>query len=386
MPKKARVAILMNLSRPYDRQIVRGIAEYVHTHASWQIYVEEDPADKIPSICRWRGDGLIVDLDDSHLFKAAEKINVRTVGIGSIPEPSKLRLNFPVVRSDDDAIGSWAAEHLAELGLKNFAYCGLPQRGPDAWMHYRYSAFERRLAELGLSCQKFRGKHYAARNWDQMLMELSKWLKTLPKPIGIMACNDHRARHLLSACQMNDFRVPDDVAVIGVDNDELTCELATPPLSSIALGTKRIGYEAARLLDRLLSGAASTRSEAVIPPLELIPRRSTDTSAVNDALVVKAVMYIREHSSEGVGVDQVAKHVNVSRSTLDSRFRTRLGRTVHDELQRVRMHAAKRLLTTTSLPTAEIAKRTGFSSVHYMNHVFRRELGVTPGEVRGRNA
>jgi LacI family transcriptional regulator len=380
-----RIAILMSLNRLYDRQVIRGIARYVQSHTRWQIYVEEDPADKLPILSTWQGDGVIVDLDDTRLFQAIKKIKVPIVGIGRVGAPHRLPREVVTVRSDDQLIGQWAADHLMELGLKNYAYCGLPRRGPDPWVQARYEAFRSRLNELGFDCLNYGGRHFAARNWSNMLTALSQWLGNLPKPIGIMACNDSRARHVLTACLVNGWRVPDDVAVIGVDNDEMMCDLAIPSLSSIAQGTEQIGYTAAELLEQRLEKGEVAEREVVVPPIELIPRRSTETFGIADPIIARAAKYIREHASESVGVDEIARHVRVSRSTLDARFKKAFNRSVHDELMRMRLQIARRLLLTTKLSIAEVAERSGFSSDAYMNHVFRRELGDTPGVFRQRS-
>jgi LacI family transcriptional regulator len=379
-----RIAILMSLNRLYDRQVIRGIARYVQSHTRWQIYVEEDPADKLPVVSAWRGDGVIADLDDSRLFQAIGRMKVPIVGIGRVAAPYRLPREVITVRSDDQLIGRWAADHLVELGLKHYAYCGLPRRGPDPWVRARYEAFRSRLNELGFDCLNYGGRHFAARNWSNMLSTLSQWLKILPKPIGIMACNDSRARHVLTACLVNGWRVPDDVAVIGVDNDEMMCELAIPSLSSIAQGTEQIGYAAAELLERCLVEGQIAEHEIVVPPMDLIPRRSTETFGVADPIIACASKYIRDHASEPVSVDEIARHARVSRSTLDSRFQKAFRRSVHEELQRMRLQIARRLLLTTKLSIAEVAQRSGFSSDAYMNHVFRREFGSTPGEFRQR--
>lgn len=377
-----RIAILMNLSRLYDRQVIRGIARYVQSHTRWHIYVEEDPADKLPVLSAWRGDGVIVDLDDTRLFQAVRRMRVPIVGIGRVDAPYRLPARVITVRSDDGLIGQWAADHLVGLGLKHYAYCGIPRRGPDPWVSARYEAFCSRLNELGFDCFNYGGRHYAARNWSRMLAALSQWLKGLPKPIGIMACNDSRARHVLTACSVNGWRVPEDVAIIGVDNDEMMCDLAVPSLSSIAQGTEEIGYKAAETLERCLEDKEFAEHEIVVPPVQVIPRRSTETFGTADPIIAQASKYIRDHASESVSVDEIARHTHVSRSTLDSRFKKTLKRSVHDELLRMRLQIARRLLLTTKLSISEVARRSGFSSDAYMNHVFRREFGSTPGEFR----
>jgi LacI family transcriptional regulator len=208
------------------------------------------------------------------------------------------------------------------------------------------------------------------------------WLQELPKPIGIMACNDLRGRHILDACRQLNLRVPEDVAVVGVDNDELMCELAVPPLSSVAQGSERLGYEAAKLLGRLIRGRCLRPKHIVVPPISIVPRRSSDLIAVDDPLLSAALRFIQNHAAEQIGVPDVVRNAGVSRSTLETRFRTQLARTIHDEIQRVRIETARRLLTATNLSLSKIAERAGYRNSYYMSAVFRRELGVPPSQLR----
>jgi len=385
MPKARTVAVLMNLSRPYDRQVIHGIARYVRTGVAWQVYVEEDPADKIPSFTRWSDKGVIVDLDDMRLVRAVQGLRVPVVGIGHLAPAVERQSTLSTVRSDDEVIAHWAADHLLELGLEQFAYCGMPRRGMDIWAQARYEAFRQRIEERGFACQRFAGKHYAARNWSRMLGELVRWLRHVPRPIGILACNDSCARRLLEACRELRLRVPEDVAVLGVDNDELTCELAMPPLSSIAQGAEQIGYRAAELLDELMTQRRRSPTHLVVAPLCVVKRQSTELVTIDDAVVARALDFIHARATDPVGVADVVRHVDVSRSTLESRFKARLGRSVPEALQHVRLQTARRLLLTTDVPLVEVARRSGYRTVHYLCHVFRRELHQTPGELRARH-
>jgi len=385
MGKGRNIAILMNLSRLYDRQVIRGVSRYVHSHGSWRLYIEESPADKIPSLAAWSGDGLIVDLDDSRVVQALGHFKVPIVGIGCVEKGVLGKLGISTVRTDDEMIGAWAAEHLLEKGLENFAYCGARCRALDKWSEVRRDSFCGRIADAGFKCSIFSGRSYAARNWDLMQAELVRWLAKLARPVGVMTCNDSRGRHVLEACRALGFSVPEDVAVIGVDNDELMCELAEPPLSSIAQGTEQIGFEAAKLLGRLLDRRNRKASHIVVEPVCLVARQSTDLVAIKDELVSAAEQFIREHGCELIGVDDVVNYCGVSRSTVENRFKDCLGRTVHDEIQRVRLNNAKRLLTMSNLPLHVIAERSGYRSAHYMSAVFRREFDKTPGEFRRTN-
>jgi len=382
VPKTKNVALLMNLGRIYDRQVIRGITRYVHSAGYWQLYVEEDPADKIPSFADWSGDGMIVDTDDRRIAAAIPRLAGPLVAIGALAPDVLQRLPVSTVRTDDETIARWAADHLLEKGVRSFAYCGMRTRGLDRWAEIRRDAFRQRLAENGFPCAVFTGRLYAPRHWGLLQTELQQWLDGLPKPVGIMACNDWRGRHLLEACRQLRLRVPDDAAVIGVDNDDLTCELAIPPLSSVAQDAEAVGYEAAGLLDQLMRGRRRRPTHLVIPPKCLVERESTDLVATDDPLVSSAVRFIREHATRGINVADVVRHLDVSRSTVEKRLKRHLGRTALDEIQRVRLEAARRLLATTDLPLHVVAKRAGYSTVQYMCAVFKRELGHPPGQLR----
>ena len=383
MPKLKNVAVLVNLSRPYDREIIRGISRYVHFGAPWRLYVEEEPADRIPSFTAWSGEGLIVDLDDARIVKALPQFTGKIVGIGCLAPDILGKLNISTVKTDDQMIAEWAADHLVERGLEHFAYCGMRPRGLDQWDAVRRDSFCRRIAKHGYQCSVFKGRHYAPRHWSLMLAELMDWLASLARPMGLMACNDSQGRHVLEACRQSDLRVPEDVAIIGVDNDELACELAIPPLSSIAQNTEQMGFRAAKLLDALMIGRRRRPVHITIPPNCLVTRPSSDRTAVDDAVVSQALQFVREHAFDYlIGVPDVVRHVGVSRSTLEIRFTRHLNCTIHEEILRIRLSMARRLLTSSDLSLQVIAEKSGFSSPHYMSAVFQRELGYPPGRLR----
>jgi len=378
------VAILMNLSRPYDRQIIRGITRYLQTGPAWQLYVEENPADMIPSLSAWRGDGLIADLDDAKTVETIARFRGAVVGIGHLPASDRLRRKISTVQTDDSLIADWAAEHLLSKQLKNFAYCGMQTHGLDRWNEVRCRAFCRYLGQRGFDCSPFTGRRHAPRNWNRMQAELMRWLRRLPKPVGIMACNDVRGRHILEACRRLRLRVPEDVAVIGVDNDELMCELARPPLSSIAQNAEAIGYRAAELLQKRLQGTTPGPDHVIVPPAYLATRQSTDRVGVNDPALSAAIGFIQTRATETIGVPEVVAQTSVSRSTLEGRFKKIFGHSIRDEIERVRIDQARRLISAGSLPLDAIARRCGFRTAAYMNAVFRRALGISPGLLRNR--
>ncbi|MDD4268880.1 MAG: substrate-binding domain-containing protein [Pirellulales bacterium] len=379
---RKQVAILLNLNCGFHRQIARGIAKYAGPHDTWLLSVAEHSAETVAALIDWPGDGLIIDLDVRQVDQAVSLFQGEVVGVGTVAPRVLKRLNISTVRTDDRTIAEWAADHLLEQGLEQFAYCGVSRPGRDHWATARRSAFCRRIAEHGRPCAIFAARYDAAQSWRDPQSRLPQWLGRLPKPVGILACNDLQGRCVLEACRRLDLRVPDEVAVIGVDNDLLICALAMPPLTSVATGAEQIGYRAAALLDQRMAGRLAGPQHLVVPPTCLVPRQSTDIAAIRDPIVSSAIRFIREHAAEEIGVADIARHANVSQSTLETHFKHQLGRTVHAEVERVRLETARRLLTTTRLPLEAIARQAGYSSAQYLSAVFRRRLGHAPGQLR----
>jgi LacI family transcriptional regulator len=275
-----------------------------------------------------------------------------------------------------------AAEHLLERGLKHFAYCGNPPTRLNVWDARRCAAFKGRLAEAGHSCRVFKGHYTTSRNWDKLKQELVEWLAVQPRPLGLMVCYDARARHVLEACRESGLRVPDDVALIGVDNDPIMCELANPPLTSVEQGCFRLGYEAAALLDRLMRGEKPPQSRFSVPPAGLVARKSTDLLAVEDPQVAAAMRMIRDNACAGLTVEHIAHELAVSRSTLDHLFKAVLGTTAHREIQKLRLQNAKRLLAQTDLPVKVVAHKSGYATEQYLTAIMRKETKTTPARFR----
>jgi LacI family transcriptional regulator len=221
-------------------------------------------------------------------------------------------------------------------------------------------------------------------DWEQEQRILLAWLKSLPKPVGLMACNDICGREVLQACAAAGLRAPDDVAVVGVDNDELMCELSNPPLSSIALDVEKAGYEAARLLDSLMSGHFAGEHVVQVEPVYVVTRQSSEIMAPDDPNVATALQFIKTHAGQPIGVSHVVEHAGVSRRTLERRFARALGRSISSEITQCRLERAKRLLLETDLPSLRVAAGAGFGTVKTFNRVFRRAAGISPHRFRER--
>lgn len=382
MAKTWQVALIMKSSQRYDRRIVRGVAARVHETGNWSLYVEEDPDLRIPELKDWHWDGIIADFDDRKTAETVSGLTIPIVGIGGGYGWYENSSGIPYVTTDNRSLGALGAEHLLNCGLTRFAYCGLPRTQIIGWSLERAQAFRERIEAAGFPCSVFTGKKRTARHWGKLQGELSEWLVSLEKPIGLMTCNDIRARHVLEACRNLGIRVPDDIAVVGVDNDEVMCELTTPPLTSIEQGSTQIGYQAALLLEQIMLGKKVSKRRVLLEPEGIVVRQSTDILAIEDDTVARAVAFIRDRACDGIQVSDVLDLADVSRSTLDKQFQAALGRTIHAEMQRVKIEQAKRLLTTTNIPVKHIARRCGFEYLQYFTTVFRQHTGHTPAEYR----
>jgi LacI family transcriptional regulator len=383
MSDRLEVALILDPGSPYDRGIIRGVADYVTRRCrDWSVYVEDELASRLPDLKTWAGDGIVANFDDRRIANAVVNLGIPVVGVGGGYGYYNESTGIPYVRTDNEGIARMGAEHLISLGLGQFAFCSHPPTQTNGWAKERAEEFRRYVNEAGFPCRVYTGRYHSVRNWRRSQEELQGWLSKLPRPIGMMACDDSRARHVLQACQAIGLKVPEEVALVGVDNDELMCELTQPPLTSIEQGSIGVGFEAAATLERMMAGESPEQECATVPPVGLIARHSTDILAVADPDVAKALHYIRQHALKSLQVNDVLKVVRMSRSNLEAKFRESLGRTIHSEIRRVRIEAARRLLTTTNIPIKEIAGHVGISSVQYFTAMIRRTTGQTPGQIR----
>jgi LacI family transcriptional regulator len=360
---------------------LHGISAYIREHRSWSIYLgEQRRGEPAPQwLKKWTGDGIIARIESAAIAEAVVASGLPAVDVSAaryVPE-------LPYVETDDAAIAGLAAEHLLQRGFRHFGYCGDPRFN---WSNWREEHFGRLIAEAGFDCSIHRSapRRRDVAPWEHEQANLSTWVRGLPKPVGIMACYDIRGREVLNVCRQLGVAVPDEVAVIGVDNDELLCDLADPPLSSVIPDTRRTGYEAAQLLDLLLAGRSGLPVAHLIKPLGIATRDSTDVLATDDRDISAAVRFIRTHATQGIKVEDVLRAVPLSRRLLESRFLKLLGRTPHEEITRVQVERVKELLSETDLSLCAIAHRAGYKHVEYLSVVFKRETGQWPSEYRDR--
>lgn len=379
--KKLRsVALLIETSNAYARGVLEGIVAYNREHEPWSIYLpEQERGAQPPSwIHSWQGDGLIVRIETDAIAAIVRQLDKPVVDVSAARHVP----GIPWVETNDASIARLAVEHFVDRGFRRLAFCGDPDFN---WSLWRENAFAHEVeARPGLELLRFPATSKTAANysWNREKQRLGDWLKQLPKPIGIFACYDIRAQQILDACREASISVPDEVAVLGVDNDELLCNLCFPPLSSIIPDAHRAGRKAARLLDLLMQGQSVEQERHLIDARGVATRQSTDVLAVEDSDIVTAVRYIREHACDGIKVTDVVRQVPLTRRALEQRFQNIFGRTPHEEILRQRVQQIRTLLVETDLSLHKIARLTGFEHEEYMSVMFRRATGLPPGKYR----
>jgi LacI family transcriptional regulator len=379
MSDRPRVALIVEMSGVYGRQILEGITQYQRSHRPWSVFLEQRElrAPPPPWLLRRPWDGIICRSTTSALARAFLRRSIPAVDLNDLHGG----LGLPRIWSDMRAIGRVGAAHLLERGFRHFAFCGF---SGETWSDGRRDGFCEAVGEAGFDCAVYQspwhGRHVPA--WDKDQQRLVAWLRSLSKPLGLMACNDVRGQQVLNACHMADVHVPEEIAVVGVDNEQVLCELCDPPMSSVEPNPERIGYEAAALLDRLMAGEKVSASEMLIPPLGVVARQSSDITRIDDPDVAAALTFIRQNACNGASVEQVVAHVAVSRSILERRFRKHVGHSPQTEIRQVQLKRVQQLLVETDLSLEAIARLAGYVHPEYMSVVFKRLIGATPGQYR----
>jgi LacI family transcriptional regulator len=367
------------MTNAFARESIHGIRRYIREHGPWILRFSEQGRGGAPPrwLKRWRGDGILARIDSRELAEAVEETGLPVVdlaGCGLLP-------SMPSVEVDNEVVAQFAAEHFLERGFRHFGYCGL---GGFPWSRLRGAHFSRFVAKAGFACRMYESRARTSRldPWLTDPAGLARWIQGLPRPAGILCAWDGCAIQVLDVCRSLSMAVPEDLAVLGVDDDELLCDLADPPLSSVAIGPRQTGYQAAALLDRMMAGLDVQFGIHLMRPAGVVTRQSTDVLAIEDREVSDAARFIRENACNSINVSDVLAVVPLSRSSLEVRFKKHLGRTPHEEILRVQLRRVKELLTETDLPLTTIAERTGFAHVEYLSVVFKKETGIPPGRYR----
>lgn len=367
MDETVRVGMVVDPVGSYGRGVIRGIMSYAREKPSWVITIEPRWSfDRPLGVEDWDVDGLIVQIYSKEFEAQVRRRGIPTTNVSNFVEGVVL----PTVVPDDPAIGRMAAEYLRGRGFKNFGFFGPVDM---EFSRLRCEAFVERIATWGIGCELC----------DPSKDDVGEWVRKLPRPAAVLGCNDDWAHRLLAICRRNGVRVPDEIAVLGVDNDELINALVTPSLSSVNVPSAQAGYEAARLLGRMLEGETVDPNERrFIPPQGVVTRQSTDVLAMGDAEVAAAVRFIRDRAATAINVDDVLREVALSRRSLERRFKDALGRGIAAEIRRVRMAKAKQLLAETDLSMLQVAMASGFGSATRLGIVFRQVERMTPSDYR----
>lgn len=374
-----RIALLVAAWNEYGRGIIEGVWQYAQQHGPWLLEMQPGEPDESTDVPRgWTGDGVIASVQTRQLAARLRTLGVPVVNVsGSRRE----EVDFPRVTSDAKAVVRMALTHLREKGLRHIAFCGEPQR---PFIDFWTEAFQTVMAEEGMEAVIYQP---SARIGPQAGVEARqndrrRWIESLPKPVGIIGWATGICRHLAMACTESGVMVPEDVAILSLETEDLLGRVVHPPLSGVDIPVRRIGFEAAAQLDRLLHGKAADPHEIDLQPLGVTTRQSTDLVACADPQIQQALRFIRDHAHEGIDVRTVLKAVPMARRSLERRFQDLLGRSPAEEIRRVKLDKVRHLLDSTNMPVPDIAEACGFKYVEHMIPVFKKHHGNTPSRYR----
>lgn len=373
--KRLQIGVQAPPHNAYGRELVKGIQTYAFEHANWDLWWDQHRSHEFAHTHPL--DGLIAVIHQLNHVPKYESLTIPVVAATGMAGKGRL----PLVTIDNIAIGRMVADYFLDLGFEHLAYHSELVPKNDGRREGYIAQIEARRPEASIyQSQWVSGmKQMPPIERQARLME---FLKDIPQPVAVMAADDTLAVEVIAACHRLGFHVPDQVAVMGVDNDELACGLCQPPISSIDLSANEVGYRAATMLHRLIRGEPVSLRPEIVAPAGVIERPSTEKFAIHDVDLTMALRRIKESACEGITSQQIIQEVSVSRTALEKRFQKHLGRSIHQELVRVRLTHVKRLLRTTELPMPDIAARCGFSYASQLSHVFRREVGLTPMQYR----
>jgi LacI family transcriptional regulator len=380
--KKPQVLLIFLTRFEETMAMLKGIAHFERTHHLWTAFHDDQAVSETDQ--RWlrskKWQGVISRHTTPELAGTCTEMKLPLVDLNDVePYPG-----IPKIRPDNVGIGHLGAEHFIERGYQNFGFAGFSNL---LWSRERRDGFVEAVRLARRECAVFEVDYPGGTTpfWEEEeIRRLGEWLAGLPKPVGIMACVDLRAQQLVSAAHAAGILVPEEVAVLGANNDTIRCELADPALSSVAPNAFQSGYRAAALLRDLMAGRKPSSLDQRVEPLGVVTRHSTDMMAVEDRNVAAALSFIRERACSGITVDQVIKHAHASRSQIERKFRQHFGRSPQAEIRRIQLRKIRQLLLETDFPLKRIAELTGFEHMEYMCVLFKRATGLPPGVFRVR--
>lgn len=373
-----RVALLFDRIAGYQCQVLMGIHRYVRENTDWQCFGLSPSLALIPELKPLQLHGIIGILNTSEIGGAVAALQLPLINVSNF-------VSFPHIARvgvDEFAVGRMIAEHLLDRGFRTMAYV---PHSTGMFSRERQAGFMATLQEAGIneSHVHIYEKGLTSRFWQGSCdPELKQWIQNLPRPVGIFASNDALAMKVVDEAHRTGRQIPEDIAIIGVDNSELHCELMRPRLSSVVQPAARIGYEAAMLLENLMNGEPNPTRPLLLQPTRIVCRESTDVLAIQDHTLAKVIGYIRSHATKKISIHDLVEQTGWSRRKLEDRFRFVLHRTPHEEITRVRLDTAKLLLQTTDMPVSEIAVKSGFTNATRLSQVFQKELGIPPTQFR----
>ena len=374
-----RIAILAETSLASGRQIVTGISRFLDERNDWSVFQHSGPLGAMDptAISQWQGDGIIARIANPELLALIQAKGLPTVDVlGNVrPQP------FPLVKCNDRAIGASVAQHFVENAHTQFAFIGL---GDERWSLEREAGFKDELRGAGQAVHTFHIQQHREQGHPvgDSLDSVKAWLSELRSPIGLMVASDQLAPIIFEACHQLGLAIPENVSVVGVDNDRPFCNLCRPRLSSVEPNHELVGYRAAQTLERLINGEALDQQVIEVNLHTLHQRLSSELIAIDDPALLKALNTIREHACAGISLDAIAKAAGLSRSVLQRRFRQKLNRTVGEVILNEKLRVAREMLSGTELPISLVAERSGFNCQEYMNHIFNKHLHTTPRKYR----
>ncbi|HXQ80620.1 MAG TPA: XylR family transcriptional regulator [Opitutaceae bacterium] len=377
---KPQVLLIFRTRFEESMAMLKGIAHFERTHHFWTAFHDDEARSE--SDPRWLAskhwDGVISRHTTPLLVRACAERGIPLVDLNDV-EPYA---GVPKIRPDNVGVGHLGAEHFIERGFQNFGFSGFSNA---SWSRERRDGFVEAVRLAGHTTSAFDVSYPGGLTpfWDDdQISKLAGWMKPLPKPIAIMACNDMRALQVIGAAHASGILVPEEVAILGANNDTIRCDLADPALSSVAPNAFQSGFRAANMLRDMLAGRRPQELDQRVEPIGVVTRHSTDVLAVEDRNVVSALSFIREEACHGISVDQVLQHAHASRSQLERKFRQHIGRSPQAEIRRVQLKKIRQLLLETDFPLKRIAELTGFEHMEYMCVLFKRLTGESPGTFR----
>ncbi len=378
-----RVALLIETSREVGRSILSGVERYARLYGPWAFHLfPGDLAQQLEEVRTWNATGIIARIETPEVAQAVLESKLPLVALDLYEEqksPHGPFRNTCEVCVNSREAGRMAAEYLLEQEYEHYAFVG--EVNDVLWSRNRERGFVEQLKRAGFPCECYKPSEKSVR-WSNEIHAMGKWLQQLPKPTALFAAMDVRGRQVMAACQEYGVRVPDDVAVLGVDNDTLLCRMCSPRMSSVVLDSEMGGYHAAMILDGLMRGKITEKQTFLIDPVRVASRESTERATIQDPLVLDAVRFIKLNSVIALSVREVAQHVNVSRRVLEVRFQEVLGHTILTEICNARLERVKQLLEKTDMKVKEIADACEFGTDGYLCRFFLKKMGMTISEYR----